>query len=70
NMLESASRYDITDFVSDETRLLSVAGDGMDWVMKNGSHFAPNAWGLPVKLLLYYLRVSTKDYRSKTLYNK
>lgn len=45
-----ASPYDITDFVSDETRLLSVAGDGMDWVMKKWEPLCAKRLGLTRKI--------------------
>lgn len=45
-----ASPYDITDFLSDETRLLSVAGDGMDWVMKKWEPLCAKRLGLTRKI--------------------
>lgn len=45
-----ASPYDITDFLSDETKLLSVAGDGMDWVMKKWEPLCAKRLGLTRKI--------------------
>lgn len=45
-----ASPYDITDFLSDETNLLSVAGDGMDWVMKKWEPLCAKRLGLTRKI--------------------
>lgn len=45
-----ASPYDITDFLSDETHLLSVAGDGMDWVMKKWEPLCAKRLGLIRKI--------------------
>ena len=45
-----ASPYDVTEFLSDETRLLSVAGDGLDWVMKKWEPLCAKRLGLTRKI--------------------